>query len=154
MRLIIEVAGRPAPQGSHELGGAGQLLDSSTYLPAWRQAIKVAAFRSYQAAGLPPAATRYGVFPAGAPVIFESCLFFVRDDQCRAAGTDEPVGKPDLDKLLRATFDALGGAKAWRDSARLYRDDSQVVSIRNLDKRRANEQCPPGALIIVSDGRD
>ena len=34
--LRVTVAGRPAPQGSKRLGGAGQLREQSAYLPAWR----------------------------------------------------------------------------------------------------------------------
>lgn len=155
MRLIIEVAGRPAPQGSHELGGAGQLLDSSAYLPAWRQAIKVGAYRAYQAASITDGSVLHeGLFPLGTPVVIETCIFFVQDDQCRAEGTEQPLGKPDIDKLLRAALDALGGAKDWKRTARLFRDDSQVVAINGLAKRRATAERPPGALIIVSDGRD
>lgn len=149
MRLVIEAAGRPAPQGSKGLGGAGRLLEASAYLPAWRQALKVAAYRAYQAIGLPDG--KLPLFPAGVPVVVETCIFFVGPDQCRADGTDEPTGVPDIDKLLRAALDALGGA---RTSARVFADDSQVTVINGLEKRRASAECPPGALIILSDGRD
>lgn len=151
MRLSITVAGRPAPQGSHDLGSAGQFLDSSPYLAAWRQAVKIAAFRSYSQVGYPP--TALPVFGSGVPVIFERITFYVAPEQCRAAGTDAPIGKPDVDKLLRATLDALGGAHNPQTHARLYTDDSQVVEVRNLSKERA-PQGNPGALIIVTDGRD
>lgn len=149
MRLAVSAFGRPAPQGSHDLGGAGQLLDSSPYLRAWRVAIRAAAFRAYAAAGILPAALP--VFPSGRPVIVERCTFYVRDEQCRAAGTDEPTGKPDLDKLLRAVLDALGGA--GDKTARLFADDSQVVEIKELSKVRMTSG-KSGAFIIISDGRD
>ena len=56
-----------------------------------------------------------------------------------------PSKKPDLDKLVRSTFDALTDAGVWRD-------DSQVVSLQ------ASKVYPnglgglgvPGAIIIVS----
>lgn len=148
MRLSIAAVGRPAPQGSHELGGAGQLLDSSPYLPAWRAAVKIAAFRAYAEAGI--AANALPLFPAGRPVVIEQCTFYLAADQCRAAGTDAPTGKPDIDKLLRALLDALGGAARKDSHARLYADDSQVVGIRNLSKVRAPAG-RHGAFIIVSD---
>lgn len=150
MRLGLNVFGRPAPQGSKELGGAGQLLEQSPYLPAWRAAVKVAAYKAYKAAGI--SHTSLPVFPAGVPVIIEACTFYLDADQCRAEGTDEPLGAPDIDKLLRATLDPLGGAK--RGSARLFADDAQVVEIRELRKTRAATNGARGALIIVSDGRD
>jgi Holliday junction resolvase RusA-like endonuclease len=146
VRLNIAVTGRPAPQGSKEQGGAGQLLESSIYLPAWRQAVKIAAYEEYKRRGV----TLLPVFPAGVPVIVETCTFFVGPEQCRAAGTDEPTGTPDIDKLLRGVLDALGGAR--KGTARCYADDSQVVEVRALRKIRT--QSMTGALIVISDGRD
>lgn len=148
MRLSIAAIGRPAPQGSKQLGGAGQLLEQSAYLPAWRQAVKIAAYETYQARGIDP--STLPIFAAGVPVIVESCTFFVGPEQCRAEGTAEPVGTPDIDKLLRAVLDALGGQQ--KGSARVFADDSQVVEIKGLRKVRATSQT--GALIIISDGRD
>jgi crossover junction endodeoxyribonuclease RusA len=150
VRLIIYVYGRPAPQGSKDLGGAGQLLEQSPYLPAWRQAVKRGAYEAYKAAGIPR--TSLPIFPAGTPVFIEQCTFYVADEQCRAEGTDEPLGPPDIDKLLRATLDPLGGAK--RGSARLFADDAQVKKIYELGKERPAPGGPTGAMIIVSDGRD
>ena len=151
MRLVIRVDGRPAPQGSTERGPAGQLLESSPYLPAWRQAVRIATFRAYALAGIAP--DRLPLFPRGRPVYFERCVFLVRDDQCRAEGTDEPTGDPDVDKLLRATLDALGGAKNFKRSAKLFADDSQVVAMDGLRKARpllgVDGYDRPGALIIV-----
>jgi crossover junction endodeoxyribonuclease RusA len=148
--LTIRVYGRPAPQGSKEQGGAGQLLEASPYLPAWRVAVKVAAYKAYEAAGIP--FTRLPLYPRGVPVIIDRLHFYVTDEQCRAEGTDEPIGDPDIDKLLRATLDPLGGAK--ERTARLFKDDAQVMGIKDLWKFRAGPASPPGALIIVSDGRD
>lgn len=139
MRLTIAAFGRPAPQGSHGLGGAGQFLDSSPYLPAWRTAIRTAAFRAYGEIGLDPKALP--LFSAGTPVTIEACTFYL---------ATAPTGKPDIDKLLRAVLDALGGGLG--QTARLYKDDSQVVRIRDVSKVRAAGHT--GALIIASDGRD
>jgi len=150
VQLTIYVFGRPAPQGSKELGSAGQLLEQSPYLPAWRQAVKRGAYEAYKAAGIDPAALP--LIPAGTPVIIERCEFYVTDEQCRAEGTDEPLGTPDIDKLLRSTLDALGGAKGG--TARVFADDGQVKRIRDLAKERPAPGRPTGALIIISDGRD
>jgi Holliday junction resolvase RusA-like endonuclease len=154
VRLIIGVKGRPAPQGSKDLGSAGQLIEHSAYLPAWRVAVKVGAYMAYQAYNIQNAALP--LFPAGTPVVIERCTFYLESEQCRAEGTDLPLGTPDIDKLLRSTLDALGGQK--RGSARLFADDSQVVRIRDLSKERPGAELGgwnhSGALIIVSDGRD
>jgi Holliday junction resolvase RusA-like endonuclease len=150
LRLTIAAIGRPAPQGSKQLGGAGQLLEQSAYLPAWRQAVKIAAYEEYKRRNINP--STLPVFGPGVPVTIETLTFFVGPDQCRADGTDEPLGTPDIDKLLRAVLDALGGAKGNHSSARCFADDSQVVEIRRLSKVRATTQT--GAMIVISDGRD
>lgn len=150
MRLIIYVYGRPAPQGSKDLGSAGQLLEQSPYLPAWRTAVKRGAYEAFKTARVDPGALP--LFPAGAVVVVEQCTFYVTDEQCRAEGTDEPIGPPDVDKLLRSTLDALGGAK--RGGARVFADDAQVKKVRELSKERPEAGRPTGAMIIISDGRD
>lgn len=150
MRLHIEIVGRPAPQGSKKTGGAGQLLESSAYLPAWRAAIRIGAFKAYAAAGISPAALP--VFPVDMPVMIERCMFWVTSQQCRADGISLPIGKPDIDKLLRSTLDALGGGRY--KTARLYDDDSQIVMINGLAKMRPIGTQRPGASIIISDGED
>lgn len=152
MRLHIVAVGRPAPQGSKERGSAGQLLEQSAYLPAWRQAVKAAAYGEYLRLGIAPAALP--VFDRLTPVTIEMCTFFVGTEQCRTEGTDEPLAPPDVDKLLRAVLDALGGAKPWHKTARLYRDDSQVTKIKNINKQRTAPGKPSGAYIVVSDGRE
>lgn len=143
MRLIIEVFGRPAPQGSKELGGAGQLRESSAYLPAWRTAVKIAAYKAYQAAGIDPHALP--VFPAGVPLHVERCVFYMAPEQGAA------TNKPDIDKLLRSTLDALGGA--YGKSARMFADDSQIVRIDGLRKIGTESRSGGrlGAYIIISD---
>jgi len=146
VRLTIRAVGRPAPQGSKDLSGSGALLEASRFLPAWRQAVKVAAFRAYRAHEIRPEALP--LFPAGSPVFVEMCTFIVQPDQCRAAGTDEPTGLPDIDKLLRATLDALGGAK--NGAARVFADDAQVTRVARLSKVRATPEQPAGAIIVIS----
>lgn len=142
MRLIIEVFGRPAPQGSKELGGAGQLRESSAYLPAWRTAVREGAYAAYQASGIPPESLP--VFPAGVPLWVEHCVFYLDPEQGKA------TNKPDIDKLLRSTLDALGGA--YGKSARLFADDSQIVRIDDLRKVAAPTPfVASGVYIVISD---
>lgn len=149
------VKGRPAPQGSKRAGASpGTMIEQSAYLPAWRQAVKIGAYEAYREAGIEP--KQLPLMPAGTPVTFEVVTFrVIQGVQCRAAGSDLPIGEPDVDKLLRSTLDALGGMK--RDSARLFADDAQVVCVRNLQKvwgRPGVDGLEPGATMIVTDGRD
>lgn len=139
MILFIRVYGRPAPEGSHEVGQHGHVMHSSKYLAAWRAAVNRDTRRAYIEAGLTGADMPLVPYPQ--PVHIHSIELLVGDDQCRAEGTDEPTGSPDLDKLLRATIDGLGDARA-------FGNDSQVTRVYELGKRRDPE---PGAVIIISD---
>lgn len=141
------IEGRPAPQGSKRTGTGGAMLEQSSYLPAWKAAVKIGTYAAYAAAGLPD--TMLPLFRAGVPVTIERCSFYLANDQCRTAGSNQPTGTPDIDKLLRGLLDALGGGR--RDTARLFADDSQVVAIHGLTKQYAARS---GAIIVVSDGKD
>lgn len=144
MRLVIEAKGRPAPQGSHDLGSAGQFLDASPYLAAWRAAVKIAAWRTCAEAGIVPPPSGPIVWGAGVPLVIELCTFYL---------DTEPTAKPDIDKLLRSTFDALGGARDPKQHARLFADDSQIVEVHHIAKLRARGSAgrAPGAKIIIAD---
>lgn len=132
MRIHIRVTGRPAPQGSKKYGPAGQLLEASPYLKAWRSQVKNDTYRAYDALGV-----RADDLPLlRGPVLIERLAF-------RLGGDDRPDGPPDLDKLTRATLDALTQARVWEDDAR-------VVEIRALSKRRPAPGEVPGADIVIS----
>jgi Holliday junction resolvase RusA-like endonuclease len=128
-RLVISVTGRPAPQGSKNKGSAGQLREQSPYLPAWRAAVKRAAYEAYQAAGVEPDALPLLRGPVGIRVTF-------RLDPDR-----RPDAPPDLDKLLRATWDALTSARAWEDDGRVVHVESEKV--------RGDPDMPTGADIEI-----
>jgi crossover junction endodeoxyribonuclease RusA len=148
VRICIRVNGRPAPQGSKKQGGAGQLLEQSAYLPAWRAAVRIGAYRAYADAGI-PGGDALPLFPAGVAVHVEQMTFLLDRSQCRVSGSDLPLGTPDLDKLLRSTLDALGGAR--RQTARVFADDSQVMRISNLSKQYPRLGDSPGAIIVISN---
>lgn len=131
-RLTISVVGRPAPQGSKRRGAAGQMREQSAYLPAWRAAVKRATYETYRAAGIAPDALPLLRGPVGIRVVF-------RLDPGRRAD-----GPPDLDKLLRATWDALTAARAWED-------DGRVVAVTAV-KRAAGAGELTGADIEIWTG--
>ena len=141
MRLSFRVAGRPAPQGSHEIGANGHLMHSSKYLANWRQEVNRACREAYLAAGLTGADMPLIAYPR--PVTLW-IVHVVQDDQCGAEGSGEPTGKPDLDKLARATIDGLGEARA-------FKDDSQVVTLLTTKRRRFHPSERPGAVITITD---
>lgn len=130
-QLVIRVHGRPAPQGSKD--GDGQ--EASLYLPAWRAAVKRDALQAMLDNGRPA----LPMFAARLPVHVLLCRFYV---------PWAPTAKPDVDKLLRSTLDALGGAK---DSAHVFADDSQVVAIDGLRKERSSDGEGPGVLLVIRE---
>jgi Holliday junction resolvase RusA-like endonuclease len=136
--LAVTVLGRPAPEGSHELGANGHVMHSSKYLALWRFAVKRDTRKAFLAAGITP--DDMPLIPYPRPV-YLSITHYVLDEQCRAEGTDEPTGSPDADKLLRATIDGLG-------EARVFGNDSQVKAFYS-EKVRGNALA--GAMIIISD---
>ena len=60
-------------------------------------------------------------------------------------GRDTPykTSKPDLDKLNRAVADALSGL--------IWRDDSQVVRMKEVGKSYGKQGQPEGAYVIITE---
>lgn len=121
--LAFSVVGRPIPQGSKRHVGRGILVESSNVKP-WRDSIVATAI---EAAGMDWCGY------AG-PVRMEVTFAFRRPKSHYRTGANADLlrnGAPtfpsnqangDLDKLLRAVFDAL-------TTAAVIRDDSQVVEV-------------------------
>lgn len=146
--LLVTVTGRPAPQGSKELGEHGQMLESSPYLAAWRQAVKRAVYKRYKALRVRPEDLPYLRGPVAVGLVFllpRSRRTFGADGQ-RGSG---PVGwridgPPDLDKLTRSTWDALTAARAWEDDGRVVSaeiskhgtddDGGVIIRIRTVEE--------------------
>lgn len=128
-RLAVTVEGRPAPQGSKKFGEHGQMIESSPYLPAWRGKVKTAVYRAYRALGIKPGDLPLLRGPVAVAVTF-------RLDPARRIDA-----APDLDKLLRSTWDALTAARVWED-------DGRAVAV-TASKRHAREGEATGADITV-----
>lgn len=132
--LVIVVHGTPAPQGSKRHVGRGIMVESSKAVKPWREAVKWAALEALRTGpedeqGM---AERVGYPFDDAPVVVDVLFYLPRPRShyrtgknghlLRDAAPRYPHGKPDIDKLLRSTLDALGEAMVWRD-------DSRVVAI-------------------------
>lgn len=103
--FAIVVEGRPAPQGSKRIGAGGAMREASVYLPAWRREVRVAALRWMKGVGVRPTDRPVFAGPVAARVTFYVAT--------------TPDAQPDVDKLLRSTFDALTQAGVWEDDARV-----------------------------------
>lgn len=134
MKIEFFVPGEPKPQGSkNQFGG-----ESCKLLPAWRSLVSLAAKQAMK-----------GETPTLRPVTVSVSFCFSRPKSHFGTGSkamvlrsDAPhkkAGKPDLDKLQRAVFDAMTGI--------VFKDDCQVWCV-DADKTYSNE---PGASVIVRD---
>lgn len=143
MTLELVVHGTPAPQGSKRHVGNGIMIESSVKVKPWRQDVKHAVLVELE--GQP-------LTPMFAGPVFVSVVFYLarpkghyrtgrNADMLRDSAPSLPVTKPDLDKLLRSTLDALGEAGVWRD-------DSQVTTA--YASKVFADRRPPGADICVA----
>lgn len=141
-RLAFIVYGTPAPQGSKRHVGHGVMIESNkNELTTWREDVKLAALRALDDA---PHWTRdypqivmHVVFTLPRPKgHYRTGKFahLLRDNAPHLHGT-----KPDLDKLVRSTCDALTTAGA-------YADDSRVAQIFAVKGYITKSGRPPGAL--------
>lgn len=122
--LVIDVFGTPAPQGSKRHVGNGVMVESSKKVKPWRMAVKYAAMDACIANLLD-----WSNFPAHTPVHVNVIFCFARPrfhyrtgrnaHLLRDGAPKYPSGRPDLDKLLRSTLDALGEAGVFADDAQV-----------------------------------
>lgn len=124
--VAFRVNGIPAPQGSKRafvVNGRAVLTENSAKVKPWREAVVNAAIDAMN-----------GREPLTGPV--EVTVTF-RLPKPKTVNRDLPAVRPDIDKLVRATHDAL-------TTARVYRDDGQVCDM-HVRKRYGI----PGADITV-----
>ena len=141
------VDGTPAPQGSKRVGknkatGLAVLIESSTAVKPWREAIA-------------DAWHAHGYAPVTGPVRVGVTYYLPRPKghygtgrnagRLRPSAPRWPAVKPDVDKLDRACLDALTKAGA-------IDDDARVVALAAL-KRYADDH-PVGARITIAPMTD
>jgi crossover junction endodeoxyribonuclease RusA len=133
-RIGFTVIGLPAPQGSKRHVGRGILIESSKNVKPWREAVKVAAYKHRTDLQLAPLAGPLSV----------TVTFYLPRPKSAPKSRTTPDRRPDLDKLLRSTFDALGEAGIWGD-------DAQVIEVTAAKAYAGapNQLDVPGADITV-----
>lgn len=156
-RLEVVAYGLPAPQGSKRHVGNGVMVESSKHVRPWREAVKHAALDALEEAEDWP--RQEGV--VGLHVIFTLPRPRAHyrtgnsSHQLRKAAPHLHASRPDVDKLLRSTCDAL------RDAG-VYADDSRVAQVYALKCYPLDPEDPwphpigvlplPGAHITVTAG--
>lgn len=131
----FHVPGVPAPQGSknaYRRGAKVVLVEASKALKPWRDLVAGFA-RDYNRN---PA-------PLTGPVLVRLSFVLSRPKATpKTRPTPPAVKKPDVDKLIRAVFDALTQAGVWKDDAQAV----QVVAT----KRIAEPDEGPGLYVRVT----
>lgn len=115
--LSFTVYCRACPQGSMKafvIGGKARLTSANKALKPYRQELTLSAMAEMQGMERPFAGSKV-------PVLV-TMHFYLEKPQSVPKSRKMPAVKPDLDKLIRSTSDALTGV-CWHD-------DGQIVEIR------------------------
>lgn len=135
--IEIVVYGTPAPQGSKRHVGNGVMVESSAAVRPWRLAVAEA-------------------WRDGPRTLLQGAIEMeVTFDLARPAGhygkrgllpsaRQHPSVKPDLDKLLRSTLDAIS------KDCQAIADDARIVAV-TARKRYADPPRLPGAVIVLRE---
>lgn len=124
------VIGTPGAQGSKRHVGNGIMIESSKKCKPWREAVKWAFHEKYGTLEKPV---------VSGPVKLCVTFYFHRP---KTVKREWPATAPDIDKVIRATADALTQAGAWED-------DSRVVALECF-KEYAAGSISSGAHIKIS----
>jgi len=123
------VPGIPIPQGSTSSSinpKTGRIMTyaANPKLKAWRKTLADALESAWEAEG--------GTKKSELPFRITQIIFVMPRPKSRKKSSEHTT-KPDIDKLLRACLDAGTDAGLWKD-------DSQVCEIRNIDKRYTDSE--------------
>lgn len=152
-RLVVEVHGIPGPQGSKRHVGHGVLVESSALVRPWRDAVRSTTAdeldRSRQGAEWHANLGRLD--PISVAVVFTLARpashyrTGKRASELRPGAPEEPATRPDLDKLLRSTLDALKDAGALVDDSRVV----EVHAVKAYPGGHLDALDGPGAVIAL-----
>jgi Holliday junction resolvase RusA-like endonuclease len=138
--LAMRIVGAPAPQGSKSAfrnphTGRIQQVESSKAVKPWRADVKAAA---EQAIALRPAA-----FPLAGPLAAHITFTLPKPTSAPKRTRTWPAKRPDLDKLVRSTLDALKTAGAYLDDAQVV----ELVTRKAYPLEHAEALGVPGAVV-------
>ncbi len=145
--LTFEVRAIPAPQGSKRHVGNGILVESSKKVKPWREAVRAECVAAMKAN--PPALWLNPGWRGPVEVWIDFRLprpksHYRTGKMSAYLRDDAPVyvsKRPDIDKLIRSTLDAL-------TASGVFGDDGQVARL-TVDKYYAVPAAPVGAVITV-----
>lgn len=164
--MRFRVVGSPAPQGSKRAyairrggvptGKVAVVEQQGERVRSWRQAVVEEHRAALLASASAQPGTQVTIGPALGPVAV-TLVFLLprpkghyrtgwRSSELRPSAPARPAKMPDLDKLCRATLDALTAAGCWAD-------DAQVVDL-NAAKVWCAPGEAPGAVIEIERADD
>ena len=138
--IRFEVLGNPVTQGSGKAindraGRARFIPDHRAPLAAWRTDIHNAAEAAAQ-----------GRFAAKGTPVRVMAVFRLQRPKIAPKRVIAPTTKPDIDKLERASLDAMTGV--------LFADDSQVVSMHSIKVYADPGRAPGAEFEVMFEGAD
>lgn len=146
--LAVIVRGQPAPQGSKTRLPNGAMRESSRAVAPWREAVRAETAATLERVGgytAPKAATVWLTFTVRRPGTHygtgRNAL------SLKANAPAHPRGRPDLDKLVRATLDALTNAGALVDDANVVR----LLAVKCYPGGDLDALDVPGVCILITD---
>jgi len=134
--ITLHVYGTPAPQGSKRHVGGGRLIESSKKVGPWREAVVSEIQRS-----------GFTDLRMDGPIIVSVIFYLQRPAShsntkgIKPSAPVWPAKTPDLDKILRSTFDAL-------TQSQVITDDSRIVSTYAC-KQYADDRAPGAAIHLT-----
>lgn len=144
--LVVVVRGTPAPQGSKRHVGGGRMVEQSPNLAPWRAVVTQAAVaaRYSQPHWQPDPAAPLGldaVFTIARPA--SHWRTGRHSHLLRDSSPEHPVARPDIDKLLRSSLDALADAGAMADDSRVV----YVCAVKAYPGGHIDALDSPGAVL-------
>lgn len=144
-QLVVVVHGTPAPQGSKTRMANGAMVESSKAVRPWREAVRHATeLAVHSHTWIPPRAADVSVvFTLKRPA---SHFGTGRNVLVRKPNTPtQPTSRPDLDKLIRSTLDALADAGAITDDARVV----SIYAVKTYPAGHLDALDTTGATIVI-----
>ncbi|MGO2111720.1 MAG: RusA family crossover junction endodeoxyribonuclease [Pseudoclavibacter sp.] len=143
--LRFFVAGTPAPQGSKRHVGNGVLVESSPAVKPWREDVRNAAEHAATVGG-------WNAEDGDQPLACELEFWLRRPASHPKRTRTAPMRKPDIDKLVRSTLDALTSSGVIADDARIVDLIARKRYVHPIPLRTAADITAdrPGALITLS----
>ncbi|WP_050800432.1 RusA family crossover junction endodeoxyribonuclease [Streptomyces himastatinicus] len=126
--LAIAVYGTAGPQGSKSPVGWGRSRKTGKNIPLMKESsAKVKPWRDKVSAAITAAILRGDAKPLHGAVYAEITFTMAKPGSRPKRRRTYPAVSPDIDKLERATYDAITTAKAWEDDGRVIENHNRKV---------------------------